>query len=77
MAYPNRKFTDEEVVLLKTLVEGHILDLVKGTKAPIFQGTSDKDDSVIFSCADEETVAWLKSLTTVLFLKDGLQLHAL
>ena len=53
---------DEEAVLLKKLVKGRILDLVTGTKAPIFQGTSDRDGVVIFKCADIETVEWLKSL---------------
>ena len=74
MAYPDRKFTDKEVILLKRLVKGRILDLVKGTKAPIFQGTSDRDSAVIFNCTDVETVEGLKSLTTVLTIKEGLQL---
>jgi hypothetical protein len=63
MAYPDRKFTDKEAVLLKRSVKGRILDLVKGTKAPIFQGTSDRDGAVIFNCADVETGEWLKSLS--------------
>jgi hypothetical protein len=61
----------------KDLVKGRILDLVRGTKAPIFQGTSDRDSAIIFNCADVETVEWLKSLTTVLSIKEGLQLRAL
>ena len=77
MAYPDRKFDEEEVALLKRLVKGRILDLVRGTKAPIFQGTSDRDGAVIFNCADVETVEWLKSLTTVLTIREGLQLRAL
>jgi hypothetical protein len=77
MSYPDREFNEEEVALLKRSVKGRILDLVKGTKAPIFQGTSDRDGAVIFNCADVETVEWLKSLTTVLIIKEGLQLHAL
>jgi hypothetical protein len=77
MAYPDRKFEDEDVVLLKRLIEGCILDLVKGTKAPIFQGTSNRDGAVIFNCADEETVEWLKNLTTVLSIKVELHLCAL
>jgi hypothetical protein len=76
MAYPDRRFDEEEVALLKESVKGHILDLVMGTKAPIFQGTSDRDGAVIFNCADVETVEWLKSLTTVLTIKEGLQLRA-
>jgi hypothetical protein len=76
MAYPDRKFDEEEVALLKESVKGRILDLVRGTKAPIFQGTSDRDGAVIFNCADVETVEWLKSLTTVLMIKEGLQLRA-
>jgi hypothetical protein len=71
MAYPDRKFDEEEVALLKESVKGRILDLVKDTKAPIFQGTSDRDGAVIFNCADVETVEWLKSLTTVLMIKEG------
>jgi hypothetical protein len=77
MAYPDRKFDEEEVALLKRLVKGRILDLVRGTKAPIFQGTSDRDGTVIFNCADVETVERLKSLTTVLTIQEGLQLRAL
>jgi hypothetical protein len=57
-------------------VTERILDLVMSTKAPIFQGTSDRDGAVIFNCADLETVEWLKSLTTVLTIKEGLQLRA-
>jgi hypothetical protein len=52
-------------------VTGRILDLVMGTKAPIFQGTSERDGTVIFNCADIETVEWLKSLTTALTIKKG------
>jgi hypothetical protein len=77
MAYPDRKLDEEEVALLKRLVKGRILDLVRGTKAPIFQNTSDRDGTVIFNCADVETVEWLKSLTTVLTIQEGLQLRAL
>jgi hypothetical protein len=77
MAYLDRKFDEQEVVLLKGSMKGRILGLVKGTKAPIFQGTSDRDGAVIFNCADVETVEWLKSLTTVLTITEGLQLHAL
>ena len=51
MAYSDRKFTDEEVILLKRLVKGCMFDLVKVSKAPIFQGTSDEDSAVIFNCA--------------------------
>ena len=69
MAYPDRKF--------KRSAKGRILDLVKGTKALIFQGTSDRDGAVIFNCVDVETVEWLKSLMTVLTIKEGLQLRAL
>jgi hypothetical protein len=77
MAYPDRRLDEEEVALLKESVKGRILDLVMGTKAPIFQGTSDRDGAVICNCADVETVEWLKSLTTVLTIKEGLQLRAL
>jgi hypothetical protein len=65
MAYPDRKFDEDEVALLKRLVKGRILDLVRGTKAPNFQDTSDRDGAVIFNCADVETVEWLKSLTSL------------
>jgi hypothetical protein len=36
-----------------------------------------RDGAVIFNCADVETVEWLKSLTTVLTIKEGLQLRVL
>jgi hypothetical protein len=65
MAYPDRRFNEEEVALLKESVKGRILDLVMGTKAPIFQGISDRHGAVIFNCADVEIVEWLKSLTGV------------
>jgi hypothetical protein len=61
MAYPDRKFEDQEVVLLKRSIKGCILDLVKGTRAPVFQCTSDRDNAVTFNCVDEETVKWLKA----------------
>jgi hypothetical protein len=77
MAYTDRQFTDKEFVLLKRSVKGRIPDLVMGTNAPNFQGTSDTYGAVIFNCADVETVEWLKSLTTVLTIKEGLQLRAL
>jgi hypothetical protein len=64
--YSDRKFTEQKVILLKRSV-----DLVKGTKASIFQGTSNRDDAVIFNCANEETVEWLKSITTVLSIKEA------
>jgi hypothetical protein len=76
MDYPDRKFDEEEVALLKGSVKGRILYLVKGTKAPISQGISDRDGTVIFNCADVETVEWLKSLTTVLTIREGLQMRA-
>ena len=77
MVYLNRMFTDEDIVLLKRSVKGRIIDLVKGIKAPIFQGTSDTDGEVMFNCADVEAAEWLKSLTTVITIKEGLQLRAL
>jgi hypothetical protein len=55
MAYPNRKFEDDEVFLLKTSSKGLILDLVKNTKAMTYQGISDRDGAVTLNCADEET----------------------
>ena len=42
VAYPDRKFDEEEVALLKGSVKGRILDLIKCTKTPIFQGTSER-----------------------------------
>ena len=60
MVCPDRKFENKEVILLKRLTKGCTLDLIKGTNAPIFQGTSDRDSAVIFNCADEETVKCLK-----------------
>ena len=36
-----------------------------------------RDGTVIFNCTNVETVEWLKSLTTVLMIKEGLQLCAL
>ena len=61
MAYPDRKLEDQEVVLLKRSIKGCILDLVKGTRAPVFQCTSDRDNAVTFNCVDKETVKWLKA----------------
>jgi hypothetical protein len=77
MAYPDRKFEDEKFVLLKRSIKGRILDLVTGTKAPIFQGTSNRDGEVIFNCFNKETLEWLISVMTVLSIKEGLQLCAL
>jgi hypothetical protein len=51
--------------------------LVKGTTAPVFQGTSDRKSAVTFNCVDEETVKLLKSLMAVLSIKQRLQLRAL
>ena len=43
MTYPDRTFTDEEVVLLKRPIKGRILDLVKDTQVPIFHDTFERD----------------------------------
>jgi hypothetical protein len=51
MAYPDRRLDEEEVALLRESVTERILDLVMGTKATIFQGTSDRDGAVIFLSA--------------------------
>lgn len=75
MAYPNRKFEDDEVFLLKRLNKGLILDLVKNTKATTYQGISDRDGAVILNCADEETAEWLKTIE--LSFKEVLQLRPL
>jgi hypothetical protein len=61
--------------LLKRSLKGRSLDLVNGTKAPISQSTSDRDGAVLYNCVDVETVEWLKSITTVLTIKEGIQLR--
>jgi hypothetical protein len=71
MNYPDRKFEDEKVFLLRRWIKGCILDLVKGTKGPIFQSTSYREGAVIFNYADEETVKWLKSLRQSCVSKRG------
>jgi hypothetical protein len=75
MAYPDRKLEEGEVVLLERSIMGLYLDLAKGSKAPIFQDTSETDGAVIFNCANEQTAEWLKSLTMVLSIKETLQLQ--
>jgi hypothetical protein len=70
-AYPDGKFKGDEVALLRRSIKGSILDLVRGTKAPIFQGTSESDGAAISKCIDEDIVEWLKSLTNVLPIKGG------
>jgi hypothetical protein len=39
--------------------------------------TSERDGAVIFNCADIETVGWLKSLTTVLTMKEAVGIDEL
>ncbi|KMQ84920.1 hypothetical protein RF55_16883 [Lasius niger] len=63
MNYPDRKLDKNEASLLKEKVRGGILGLARGTKAPTFKGTSDRDGAVIFNCTDKETEGWLQSLT--------------
>jgi hypothetical protein len=49
LAYPNKEL-DCKVTLVKKLIMGHILDLFKGTKAPLFQRNSERNSTVIFNC---------------------------
>ena len=75
MEYPERKLDDKEAVLLREKVKEGILGIAKGTKAPTFKGTADRDGAVIFNCTDAETEGWLRSLTSVLEI-NGVRLRA-
>ena len=78
LAYPDRKLEEDEVVLIKELITGRILDVVEGAKVPIFEGTYEEDGALIVNCAGKQTAEWLKSVTTELFVKGGgVQLRAL
>lgn len=77
MTYPEVKFGDEEVQRIKKQVRNRILGLAKGAKAPTFRGTYVKDGAVIFNCTNEETGAWLESITPELSLKGEVQVRSL
>lgn len=49
LAYPNKEL-DCKVTLVKKLIMGHILDLLKGTKAPLFERNSKRASAIIFNC---------------------------
>ncbi|KYN02056.1 hypothetical protein ALC62_07125 [Cyphomyrmex costatus] len=55
---------------------GHILELPEDGLAPTFTGTWERDGAVIFNCANQQTVDWLKSLSTVIKI-GGTALHVL
>ena len=42
LTYPDRKL-DDKVNLVKKMIKGRILDLVKDTKAPLLKSTSERD----------------------------------
>lgn len=62
--YPDRKLGASEVVLIRKLIKGRILDLSMGAKAPTFTGSWERDGALVFGCADEQTGDWLKSLSS-------------
>jgi len=43
LTYPDRKLNGKKLHLVKKLIKGRILDLVKGTKAPLLKSTSERD----------------------------------
>ncbi|KYN05108.1 hypothetical protein ALC62_04003 [Cyphomyrmex costatus] len=61
---------------IRRLVRKHILELPEDGLAPIFTGTWERDGAVIFNCANQQTVDWLKSLSTVIKI-GGTALHVL
>ncbi|KYN07980.1 hypothetical protein ALC62_01045 [Cyphomyrmex costatus] len=61
---------------IRRLVRGHILELPEDGLAPTFTGTWERDGAVIFNCANQQTVDWLKSLSTVIKI-GGTALHVL
>ena len=48
LAYPNKEL-DCRVTLVKKLIMGHILDIFKCTKAPLFQSNSERGSAIIFN----------------------------
>lgn len=74
--FPWHTLIKDEASLLKETVRRRILCLAKGTKAPTFRGTSDRDGAVVFNCTDRETEEWLRSLTSELKI-NGIELRAL
>lgn len=77
IAYPDRQLNKQESDELKEHVEGRILGLARGARAPTFKGTYDRDGAIIFNCTDEQTSIWLKTLTSEFSLKNGTQLRVL
>lgn len=75
--YPVVQLRAEETEELREEIEGRILGLTRGTKAPTFKGTSDRDGAVVFNCTDEQSAGWLRSLTAEITLKSGASLRAL
>ncbi|KYN05848.1 hypothetical protein ALC62_03215 [Cyphomyrmex costatus] len=62
--YPEKKLGASEVEEIRQLVRRHILELPEDGLAPTFTGTWERDGAVIFNCANQQTVDWLKSLYT-------------
>ncbi|KYM93748.1 hypothetical protein ALC62_15651 [Cyphomyrmex costatus] len=66
--YPEKKLGSSEGGEIRRLVRKHILELPEDGLAPTFTGTWERDGTVIFNCANQQTVDWLKSLSTVIKL---------
>ncbi|KYN04947.1 hypothetical protein ALC62_04172 [Cyphomyrmex costatus] len=64
--YPGKKLDASEVEEIRRLVRRHILELPENGLAPTFTGIWERDGAVIFNCANQQTVDWLKSLSTVI-----------
>ncbi|KYM97062.1 hypothetical protein ALC62_12263 [Cyphomyrmex costatus] len=74
--YPEKKLGSSEGGEIRRLVRKHILELPEDGLAPTFTGTWERDGAVIFNCANQQTVDWLKSLSTVIKI-GGTALHVL
>ncbi|KYN07985.1 hypothetical protein ALC62_01035 [Cyphomyrmex costatus] len=74
--YPEKKLGSSEGGKIRRLVRKHILELPEDGLAPTFTGTWERDGAVIFNCANQQTVDWLKSLSTVIKI-GGTALHVL
>lgn len=68
--YPEIKLGAEDVALIRKLIRKRILELPANTRAPTFAGSWERDGALVFSCADEPTGDWLKSLPPELAVGD-------
>ncbi|XP_039310101.1 uncharacterized protein LOC105203618 [Solenopsis invicta] len=68
--YPDKRLSADEGGVVKKLIRERILQLPEDAVVPTFIGTWERDGAVIFNCANEASMDWLKSLSTEIKVED-------